>query len=127
MFLLLQTRLNGLGRRGLKFEDSKDKVEFISASTTSSSSNLKDSAPTTPTSKRQRRTSIPPRPRISLNLWGVLKNCIGRELSRIPLPVGKDYIVSFIPMTFKSVYSIVLLLPLCNALIRKQCYLLACN
>lgn len=39
-------------------------------------------------SKRQRRTSIPPRPRISLNLWGVLKNCIGKELSRIPLPVG---------------------------------------
>ncbi len=37
---------------------------------------------------RQRRSSIPPRPRISLNLWGVLKNCIGKELSRIPLPVS---------------------------------------
>lgn len=36
----------------------------------------------------QRRATIPPRPRISLNLWGVLKNCIGKELSRIPLPVS---------------------------------------
>ncbi|VDL18497.1 unnamed protein product [Hymenolepis diminuta] len=88
--------MNGLGRRGLKFEDSKDKAEFISASTTSSSSNLKELAPTTPTSKRQRRTSIPPRPRISLNLWGVLKNCIGRELSRIPLPVNFNEPLSFL-------------------------------
>ncbi len=51
------------------------------------------SKPTTGTTavavaSRQRRSSIPPRPRISLNLWGVLKNCIGKELSRIPLPVS---------------------------------------
>uniref|UniRef100_A0A5K3ETK1 PH domain-containing protein n=1 Tax=Mesocestoides corti TaxID=53468 RepID=A0A5K3ETK1_MESCO len=48
------------------------------------------------TSTRQRRTSIPPRPRISLNLWGVLKNCIGKELSRIPLPVNFNEPLSFL-------------------------------
>ncbi|VDD80764.1 unnamed protein product [Mesocestoides corti] len=47
------------------------------------------------TSTRQRRTSIPPRPRISLNLWGVLKNCIGKELSRIPLPVSLATVSKF--------------------------------
>ncbi|VDL89199.1 unnamed protein product [Schistocephalus solidus] len=45
---------------------------------------------------RKRRTSIPPRPRISLNLWNILKNCLGRELSRIPLPVNFNEPLSFL-------------------------------
>uniref|UniRef100_A0A158QDM3 Oxysterol-binding protein n=1 Tax=Hymenolepis diminuta TaxID=6216 RepID=A0A158QDM3_HYMDI len=35
----------------------------------------------------QRRTSIPPKPNISLNLWSFLSNCIGKELTKIPMPV----------------------------------------
>ncbi|VDO04520.1 unnamed protein product [Rodentolepis nana] len=91
------TRLNGHGRRGLRSEDSSDRIESMNDSTTtSSSSSLRESGLMIPASRRQRRISIPPRPRISLNLWGVLKNCIGKELSRIPLPVNFNEPLSFL-------------------------------
>lgn len=38
--------------------------------------------------KVKRRVRIPDKPNYSLNLWSIMKNCIGRELSRIPMPVG---------------------------------------
>lgn len=37
---------------------------------------------------RQRRTRIPYRPNHSLNLWSIMKNCIGKELTKIPMPVN---------------------------------------
>uniref|UniRef100_A0A915PTZ6 Oxysterol-binding protein n=1 Tax=Setaria digitata TaxID=48799 RepID=A0A915PTZ6_9BILA len=37
---------------------------------------------------RQRRTKIPNRPQGSLNLWSIMRNCIGKELTKIPLPVN---------------------------------------
>ncbi|CAG0914357.1 unnamed protein product [Notodromas monacha] len=37
---------------------------------------------------RKRRTSIPDRPNISVNLWSIMKNCIGKELTKIPMPVN---------------------------------------
>jgi len=39
-------------------------------------------------SKRMRRTKIPDRPNQSLNLWSFMKNCIGKELTKIPMPVN---------------------------------------
>lgn len=38
--------------------------------------------------RRQRRTHIPDKPNYSLNLWSIMKNCIGKELSKIPMPVS---------------------------------------
>ncbi|KAL7672791.1 hypothetical protein ACOME3_007672 [Neoechinorhynchus agilis] len=38
--------------------------------------------------KKVRRTKIPAKPDYSLNLWGIIKNCIGKDLSRIPVPVN---------------------------------------
>lgn len=38
--------------------------------------------------KRVRRSSIPFKPDYSLNLWSIIKNCIGKDLSRIPVPVN---------------------------------------
>jgi len=35
-----------------------------------------------------RRTTIPEKPNVSLNLWNLIKNSIGKELSRIPMPVN---------------------------------------
>ncbi|CAB1345015.1 unnamed protein product, partial [Coregonus sp. 'balchen'] len=35
---------------------------------------------------RKRRTQIPDKPNYSLNLWSIMKNCIGKELSKIPMP-----------------------------------------
>ncbi|XP_042610436.1 oxysterol-binding protein 2-like isoform X3 [Cyprinus carpio] len=37
---------------------------------------------------RKRRTQIPEKPNYSLNLWSIMKNCIGKELSKIPMPVN---------------------------------------
>ncbi|KFD65521.1 hypothetical protein M514_01429 [Trichuris suis] len=44
--------------------------------------------PRRPVTARKRRSSIPPRPNVSLNLWSIMKNCIGKELSKIPMPVN---------------------------------------
>ncbi|XP_062333286.1 oxysterol-binding protein 1 isoform X3 [Osmerus eperlanus] len=37
---------------------------------------------------RKRRSHIPDKPNYSLNLWSIMKNCIGKELSKIPMPVN---------------------------------------
>ncbi|KAL6472670.1 hypothetical protein MHYP_G00188580 [Metynnis hypsauchen] len=38
--------------------------------------------------QRGRRSRIPDKPNYSLNLWSIMKNCIGKELSKIPMPVN---------------------------------------
>ncbi|XP_033210277.1 oxysterol-binding protein 1 isoform X2 [Belonocnema kinseyi] len=38
--------------------------------------------------KRKRRTRVPEKPNYPLNLWSIMKNCIGKELSKIPMPVN---------------------------------------
>lgn len=35
-----------------------------------------------------RRTRIPNKPNYPLSLWSLLKNCIGKDLSKIALPVN---------------------------------------
>lgn len=37
---------------------------------------------------RPRRMKVPDKPNSSLNLWSIMKNCIGKELSKIPMPVN---------------------------------------
>ena len=37
---------------------------------------------------RQRRTTVPEKPNISFSLWSIMKNCIGKDLSKIPVPVN---------------------------------------
>uniref|UniRef100_G1P881 Oxysterol-binding protein n=1 Tax=Myotis lucifugus TaxID=59463 RepID=G1P881_MYOLU len=52
--------------------------------------NVQDGASLTPKGppKVKRRVRIPDKPNYSLNLWSIMKNCIGRELSKIPMPVN---------------------------------------
>ncbi|XP_061603949.1 oxysterol-binding protein 2 isoform X3 [Phyllopteryx taeniolatus] len=38
--------------------------------------------------RRTRRSRIPDKPNYSLNLWSIMKNCIGKDLSKIPMPVN---------------------------------------
>lgn len=38
--------------------------------------------------KRVRRTRVPDKPNHPLNLWSIMKNCIGKDLSKIPMPVN---------------------------------------
>lgn len=44
--------------------------------------------------RRQRRSRIPEKPNVSLNVWSIMKNCIGKELSKIPLPVKEHAVVA---------------------------------
>lgn len=37
---------------------------------------------------RKRRTIVPEKPNYPLNLWSIMKNCIGKDLSKIPMPVN---------------------------------------
>lgn len=62
---------------------------------------LSGSMPSTPNSvskmpKRQRRRLIPEKPNYSINLWSIMKNCIGKELSKIPMPVNFSEPLSFL-------------------------------
>lgn len=52
--------------------------------------NPNSSAESYPSTKvvRQRRTRVPDKPHYPLNLWSIMKNCIGKELSKIPMPVN---------------------------------------
>jgi hypothetical protein len=36
----------------------------------------------------KRRTRIPDKPEFNLNLWSILKSFIGKDLTKIPLPVN---------------------------------------
>ena len=38
--------------------------------------------------RRPRRTRVPDKPNYPLNLWSIMKNCIGKDLSKIPMPVS---------------------------------------
>lgn len=44
--------------------------------------------------RRIRRSRIPDKPNYSLNLWSIMKNCIGKDLSRIPMPVKTHLVQS---------------------------------
>ncbi|XP_075218829.1 oxysterol binding protein isoform X2 [Lycorma delicatula] len=56
------------------------------------SSSVLSSVPSTLQQKdgtvRQRRTRVPEKPNCPLSLWSIMKNCIGKELSKIPMPVN---------------------------------------
>lgn len=51
---------------------------------------------------RQRRTRIPLRPSHSLNLWSIMKNCIGKELTKIPMPVVKFFCIQIFSNHFNN-------------------------
>ncbi|XP_006869317.1 PREDICTED: oxysterol-binding protein 2 isoform X2 [Chrysochloris asiatica] len=65
-------------------------TEAVSVDEWTTTDNVLDSASfgskAPPTVKR--RSRIPNKPNYSLNLWSIMKNCIGRELSKIPMPVN---------------------------------------
>lgn len=59
--------------------------------------------------KRKRRDRIPERPNLSVNLWNIIKNCVGKDLSKIPIPVNFSEPISMLQrMTEELEYSSVL-------------------
>ncbi|XP_043539007.1 oxysterol-binding protein 1-like [Chiloscyllium plagiosum] len=80
------SNISGASSEGT-FEDQLSD-EQMSSSNTSSSTSAVELVSKEPATKRRRRTSIPDKPNYSLNLWSIMKNCIGKELSKIPMPVN---------------------------------------
>jgi len=65
----------------------------LDTSSSSSAAVVGDSAAVAMTTAGlRRREVIPQRPNYSINLWSIMKNCIGKELSKIPMPVS-EYLV----------------------------------
>lgn len=56
-----------------------------------------------PPRRRPRRTTIPFKPASSLNLWSIIKNCVGRELSKIPFPVNFSEPISMLQRLVEDV------------------------
>ncbi|XP_066116240.1 oxysterol-binding protein 2 isoform X1 [Saccopteryx bilineata] len=71
-------------------EDRKPESGTTGSADWPSSDNVLDGASLVPKDppKVKRRVRIPDKPNYSLNLWSIMKNCIGRELSKIPMPVN---------------------------------------
>lgn len=77
---------------------------------------------------KQRRTAIPPKPSHSLSLWSIMRNCIGKELSKIPMPVNFNEPLSFLQrITEDMEYADVLLDAAVDAdtSIEQMCYVAA--
>jgi hypothetical protein len=66
------------------------KTESVSQDETSEQTEQSVALPesTPKAGSRIRRRAIPERPNQSLNLWSFMKNCIGKELTKIPMPVN---------------------------------------
>ncbi|KAF6212192.1 hypothetical protein GE061_012713 [Apolygus lucorum] len=67
----------------------KDKKKGESAAATSAESKplAADSSHGHPTS-HTRRVRVPDRPKVSANLWSIIKNAVGKDLTKIPVPVN---------------------------------------
>ncbi|XP_067355458.1 oxysterol-binding protein 1 isoform X2 [Channa argus] len=78
-------RRSGSNVSGISSETGMDEQSFDDLSL---ASNPESPQPLELEPVRQRRTRIPDKPNYYLNLWSIMKNCIGKELSKIPMPVN---------------------------------------
>ncbi|XP_034043602.1 oxysterol-binding protein 1-like isoform X2 [Thalassophryne amazonica] len=76
---------------------------------------------------RQRRTRIPDKPNYSLNLWSIMKNCIGKELSKIPMPVNFNEPLSMLQRLSEDLeyYELLDKAAKCHSSLEQMCYVAA--
>ncbi|XP_061882661.1 oxysterol-binding protein 1 isoform X2 [Entelurus aequoreus] len=76
---------------------------------------------------RQRRTRIPDKPNYYLNLWSIMKNCIGKELSKIPMPVNFNEPLSMLQRLSEDLEYFELLdkASKCQSSLEQMCYVAA--
>ncbi|KAG8182462.1 hypothetical protein JTE90_020383 [Oedothorax gibbosus] len=93
-------RTRTLAEQG-KFHSTCISSKFNESTSSSDNERKSSSAPGTPSGNNdgtgnnckalvpsRRRLTVPEKPNYSLNLWSVMKNCIGKELTKIPMPVN---------------------------------------
>ncbi|XP_062244121.1 oxysterol-binding protein 1 isoform X2 [Platichthys flesus] len=76
---------------------------------------------------RQRRTHIPDKPNYYLNLWSIMKNCIGKELSKIPMPVNFNEPLSMLQRLSEDLeyYDLLDKGAKCQSSLEQMCYVAA--
>ncbi|XP_041723930.2 oxysterol-binding protein 1 isoform X1 [Coregonus clupeaformis] len=76
---------------------------------------------------RKRRTQIPDKPNYSLNLWSIMKNCIGKELSKIPMPVNFNEPISMLQRLSEDLeyYELLDKAAKCQSSLEQLCYVAA--
>ncbi|XP_068176781.1 oxysterol-binding protein 1-like isoform X3 [Antennarius striatus] len=76
---------------------------------------------------RQRRTRIPDKPNYCLNLWSIMKNCIGKELSKIPMPVNVNEPLSMLQRLSEDLeyYELLDKAAKCQSSLEQMCYVAA--
>uniref|UniRef100_A0A8C1WEP9 Oxysterol-binding protein n=1 Tax=Cyprinus carpio TaxID=7962 RepID=A0A8C1WEP9_CYPCA len=76
---------------------------------------------------RKRRSRIPDKPNYSLNLWSIMKNCIGKELSKIPMPVNFNEPLSMLQRLSEDLeyYELLDRAAKCQSSLEQMCYVAA--
>ncbi|XP_063740176.1 oxysterol-binding protein 1 isoform X7 [Eleginops maclovinus] len=76
---------------------------------------------------KQRRTRIPDKPNYYLNLWSIMKNCIGKELSKIPMPVNFNEPLSMLQRLSEDLeyYELLDKAAKCQSSLEQMCYVAA--
>ncbi|XP_073716671.1 oxysterol-binding protein 1 isoform X4 [Misgurnus anguillicaudatus] len=76
---------------------------------------------------KKRRTRIPDKPNYSLNLWSIMKNCIGKELSKIPMPVNFNEPLSMLQRLSEDLeyYELLDRAAKCQSSLEQMCYVAA--
>uniref|UniRef100_H2UV09 Oxysterol-binding protein n=1 Tax=Takifugu rubripes TaxID=31033 RepID=H2UV09_TAKRU len=76
---------------------------------------------------RKRRTRIPDKPNYYLNLWSIMKNCIGKELSKIPVPVNFNEPLSMLQRLSEDLeyYELLDKAAKCQNSVEQMCYVAA--
>ncbi|XP_047434865.1 oxysterol-binding protein 1 isoform X2 [Mugil cephalus] len=76
---------------------------------------------------RQRRSRIPDKPNYYLNLWSIMKNCIGKELSKIPMPVNFNEPLSMLQRLSEDLeyYELLDKASKCQNSLEQMCYVAA--
>uniref|UniRef100_A0A8C1WFD1 Oxysterol-binding protein n=1 Tax=Cyprinus carpio TaxID=7962 RepID=A0A8C1WFD1_CYPCA len=75
----------------------------------------------------KRRSRIPDKPNYSLNLWSIMKNCIGKELSKIPMPVNFNEPLSMLQRLSEDLeyYELLDRAAKCQSSLEQMCYVAA--
>ncbi|KRY00236.1 Oxysterol-binding protein 1 [Trichinella pseudospiralis] len=104
-----------------------DSYRFAVRQSTQGITNVEFSKPKSKEALSQRRQCIPPKPNVPLNLWSIMKNCIGKELSKIPMPVNTNEPLSMLQrLTEDLEYSnIVDQAAQCGDVYEQMCYVAA--
>ncbi|XP_061130946.1 oxysterol-binding protein 1-like isoform X1 [Syngnathus typhle] len=108
----------------LSNETSADDLSFDELSLASSP---ESPPPLKPEPVRRRRTCIPEKPNYYLNLWSIMKNCIGKELSKIPMPVNFNEPLSMLQRLSEDLeyYELLDKAAKCSSSLEQMCYVAA--